>query len=975
MSTSFNFVSWNCRGGITFARKQRLFRSFVSKHNLSIMGLIESKKESFDDFAIRRLWPFNDFDYCFVPSIGASGGLLCIWNATTIKPTRIIKSSRWLSLEFPWCSFVIRFVLVYASNCQRERAQLWDDLLPETQTENVCFLVGDFNEILNVSESLNQRVLTSSMVEFSEFISASSLADFHWPALLLKALPRSFSDHVPLLFNLEISQDWGPKPFKSINAWWSHPDFNDFAAASWASIAIRLPNANLVTRLKKFRQCIKSGNHDTFGDLNAKINSVQLDIQTLETDSETRELSVIETTKLSELYSDFAFTTKQLDSLWFQKLRLNWHLHGDKNSKCFHTMGSVNSKGNFVSNIVVDNICYSEPQEIKLKLHSFFKKQYTSNPVVLYCLYSLIINQLSDAQASSLTCTFTEEEIRSALFNSDDNKAPRPDGFNNFFYKKSWSFMKKDFLDLFLNFHHSGYFPHGLNTAFFVLIPKIKGATDVKDFRPISFINGVFKLLSNVLANRLSPLLPSVISENQFGFIKGRNIHDCHMIASELIHLVKRRKEEIFLIKLDFKKAFDSISWDFILKMLTRMNFGITWINWISGLLKSAQVSVLANGSPSENFYMGKAVEGLKAILEEATVQGLIGGVKVGGSVNPISLLQFADDTLLFMPNDLVAAVLKCKIESLPITYLGLPLSFKAANAKLWAPVMNNFPKKLSVWKGNLLYLARRLVLIKSVLSSLPVYFMCSFHTPKAVLLSLEQCMRKFLWGGSSSSLSFSKVAWHDVRLPRYLGGLNITPLSIKNKSLLYKWIWKSIIVDKTSLWFLLVKNSLEISSWIDLENHGISKLSHFWKGIHNSGVKDDISWLGDDLLQTKFSKLYSVLRQHNVTVSYLLAVDNSTISNFCWLRRLRVGEEHDFRQLQSLLSSAVVDNKIESHRRHLLFFAESFMNLKLFARFVLCLKQQEIWRFGKKYMLSLHLGYLERNDVSRSLDSFTDFT
>ncbi|XP_050224138.1 uncharacterized protein LOC126673867 [Mercurialis annua] len=149
------------------------------------------------------------------------------------------------------------------------------------------------------------------------------------------------------------------------------------------------------------------------------------------------------------------------------------------------------------------------------------------------------------------------------------------------------------------------------------------------------------------------------------------------------------------------------------------------------------------------------AIEGLKALFENAVNVGLLDSIHIDGYANPIFILQFADDTLLFLPNNLVMVrnllrILCCLelVSDLQINYekssviginvddnslsdaAGFPLSLKPVKAPSWDPVISNFLQQLAGWKGNLLSPAGRLVLVKSVLSSLPVYFLCSFYIP-----------------------------------------------------------------------------------------------------------------------------------------------------------------------------------------------------------------------------------------------------
>ncbi|XP_050211464.1 uncharacterized protein LOC126661653 [Mercurialis annua] len=827
-----------------------------------------------------------------------------------------------------------------------------------------------------------------SMLQFSDFISASSLIESplqgrhftwqnsvskskldrcftstsllaSWPHSILQALPRSYSDHIPIAFKSEVVSDWGPKPFKSINAWWDHSAFPSFILNAWNNISVNFPPGDLVVKLRQLRSMIKVWNKEVFGDLNTKLLSVDQEIQTLEVASDFNALTDMEVDRLSYLRAENNLISNQLESLWRQKSRVKWNLHGDRNTKFFHTSASVHSKNSFISELFVNGIRFSSAQGIKDQVHLFYKNLYKRSNCVVFSLASLPILSLSEPQGASLTSVFSEDEVLSTLLGQDDNKAPGPDGFNYFFYNKAWH-------------------QHGFLGAY----PMFIGASELSDFRPISFINGIFKLLSKVLANRLFPLLPSIISANQFGFIKGRNIHDCRMIASEILHLASRRKEQLFLIKLDFKKAFDSISWDFILMMMARMNFPKLWIDWISLLFNSSQLSVLVSGSPTHNFFMGKgvregdpispmlfvlAVEGLKALFDKAISHSFIDGVHIDGYPDPVSILQFADDTLIFIPNDMnmivnllrilrcfekvsslhinykkssilgvnvddaslqmAASILNCPISSLPIMYLGLPLSLRPIKAALWQPVVTNFHNQLASWKGNLLSPAGRLILVKACLSSLPVYFMCSFYMPQSVLLLLDRCMKIFWWCGSPNGKGLCKISWSKVCLPFSLGGLNITPFRIKNKSLLYKWIWK-LISPSNQLWFSVICQSCSLNSWHDIEASKYYLLSHTWKGIFNACVKDSEQWksftscvsfrvgTGDLIkfwhdvwlysvpLRHRFPNLYRIRRSKNSMVVDFFSQGAAVFERTSWNRRLRIGEEEDLELLLSDLRS-----------------------------------------------------------------------
>ena len=192
--------------------------------------------------------------------------------------------------------------------------------------------------------------------------------------------------------------------------------------------------------------------------------------------------------------------------------------------------------------------------------------------------------------------SFFEEEIHSALLELNGDKAPGPDGFTVAFWQACWDFMKEEILELFKEFYDQRSFAKSLNTTFLVLIPKKGGDEDLGDFRPISLLGGLYKLLAKVLANRLKKVLGKVVSEDQNAFVKGRQIFDVSLIANEVVDFWQKRKEKGLICKLDIEKTYDSINWSFLMKVLHKMGFGSQWMEWIWRCISTTKFSVLVNG-------------------------------------------------------------------------------------------------------------------------------------------------------------------------------------------------------------------------------------------------------------------------------------------------------------------------------------------------------------------------------------------
>ena len=209
-------------------------------------------------------------------------------------------------------------------------------------------------------------------------------------------------------------------------------------------------------------------------------------------------------------------------------------------------------------------------------------------------------------------------------------------------------------------------FQRSLNSTFLILITKKRGAEELKDFRPISLVGSLYKLLAKVLANRLKQAVGEVVSEYQHAFIQNRQILDAALIANEAVDSRLKVNIPRLILKLDIEKAFDHVNWDCLVSVMSKMGFGQKWINWINWCISIANFSILINGTASDFFRSTRGLrqedplfpylfllvmEVLSQLFFRARSGGFIEGFKVGNT-NGIEMdllhLLFADDTLLF---------------------------------------------------------------------------------------------------------------------------------------------------------------------------------------------------------------------------------------------------------------------------------------------------------------------------------------
>lgn len=170
--------------------------------------------------------------------------------------------------------------------------------------------------------------------------------------------------------------------------------------------------------------------------------------------------------------------------------------------------------------------------------------------------------KLSLEDQNMLVSPVTHKEFKEALLYIGDDKALGPDGFSSAFFKKNWAIVGEDVLAVVMEFFNRGQLLWELNHTIITLIPKKSHELMVTNYWPIACTNVIYKTITKILSNRISPLLKNIINLAQVAFIKGQNLTDNFLLAQELIRYYKRKRmSPRCMIKIDLQKAYDSISW------------------------------------------------------------------------------------------------------------------------------------------------------------------------------------------------------------------------------------------------------------------------------------------------------------------------------------------------------------------------------------------------------------------------------
>ncbi|GAU17884.1 hypothetical protein TSUD_330100 [Trifolium subterraneum] len=498
----------------------------------------------------------------------------------------------------------------------------------------VC-VCGDFNAVRRIEERRSGRGRPQSLDHhsFNRFIEDNTLIDLPlsgrkftwykgdglsmsrldrflispewclaWPDCTQTARMRGLSDHCPLILASNV-EDWGPRPSRMLKCWKDVPGYNIFVKDRWNSYQVDgWGGYVLKEKFKMIKMALKDWHMTHTQNLPSRIMSLQDRIAELDEKGVEEDLSGAEIDDLHGATSDLHTLSRLNASICWQQSRSRWLKEGDANSKYFHSVLANRRRGNAISSLEVGGVTVEGVAPIRQAIVCHFASHFKAVDVVRPGVNSLSFKRLHPTEAGNLIKPFSLEEVKAAVWDCDSYKSPGPDGVNFGFIKDFWTEMKSDVMRFITEFHRNGRLTKGINATFIALIPKVESPQRLNDFRPISLVGSLYKILAKVLANRLRLVMGSVISESQTAFVRDRQILDGILIANEVVDEARRTKKELLIFKVDFEKAYDSVDWGYLDAVMGRMNFPTLWRKWIKECVSTATASVLVNGSPTDEF-------------------------------------------------------------------------------------------------------------------------------------------------------------------------------------------------------------------------------------------------------------------------------------------------------------------------------------------------------------------------------------
>ncbi|CAI6002183.1 unnamed protein product [Closterium sp. NIES-65] len=304
---------------------------------------------------------------------------------------------------------------------------------------------------------------------------------------------------------------------------------------------------------------------------------------------------------------------------------------------------------------------YKGAREV-LKAASIYLKEAYEAPLQQSLTEPWLIEEgctVRDFDRAQLSRSWTEQEVKVALKGLPSGKAPGQDGLSKEFFERNWDLLGSAVLKEIRAFELSAELSEAFTTAVTILLHKKGDKESSSNYRPITLLSFFYKLLTKVLANWIKVALPRVISPNQFGFLLCRSLKEAVSLVADVIDAAAEGDEDWLLLLVDFQKAYDSVSREYLFKTLRGMGFSDKFIKWVKGLHDGAAMRLLLNGWLGDRVEMLKGVRQgcplapylflciIEPLCQEVERRGL--GVRKRGVAGELAYVGYADNSTLVL--------------------------------------------------------------------------------------------------------------------------------------------------------------------------------------------------------------------------------------------------------------------------------------------------------------------------------------
>ena len=367
---------------------------------------------------------------------------------------------------------------------------------------------------------------------------------------------------------------------------------------------------------------------------------------------------------------------QQLDNLYeittkgyHVRSRAKWVESGEKSTGYFVGLEKSRQSANCITSLRDTNgKSQVSDKEILNVATDFYTQLYQSNASIdgeidRYVEAMPRENLLDDLDRLECEGLISLEENTIAVGKMKHNKSPGLDGITTEFYQAFWPLLGNLLTEVFNESYESGFLPDSQRKAVMTLSYKKGNEDDIANYRPSSLTNVDYRILAFILAQRMQKVMDKIICNDQSAYIKGRYMGTNIRLVSDIIDYYDTTDKSGILLMLDFKKAFDSIEMNFLLKSLEYFNFDPSFIRWIQTIYHRPSAYIKNNGHISETFNMSRGIRQgcpVSALLFIICVEILakkvrnsetLAGFNFGYPQKPIKINQYADDGIMFLNN------------------------------------------------------------------------------------------------------------------------------------------------------------------------------------------------------------------------------------------------------------------------------------------------------------------------------------
>ncbi|MCG8113315.1 MAG: reverse transcriptase family protein, partial [Candidatus Thiodiazotropha taylori] len=488
--------------------------------------------------------------------------------------------------------------------------------------------------------------------------------------------------------------------------------------------------------------------------------------------------------------------------------------------------------------------------------------------------------KLNNEQQQFCDADVTEKEIYDTIKLLKSNKSPGDDGIVSEFYKVYWYLIRREFtLVLTYVFAVNTLSPSQYN-AILTLLHKKGNKEDICNWRPIWLLNVDYKIITKILAERLKLVLPSIIHDDQKGFVQGRNINEANRLLQDVIYYTDQNHIESAIIFLDYEKAFDRVEWQWTLQCLEKFNFGVKFRTWVNMIFKHAKTSILTNGFRSSYFQISRSmrqgcpVSPLLFILQaEPLACAIRNNPNIRGIPLPLSgrisnervetkINGYVDDGQLFVSTE--ESIIQCfktlityenasgakvnknktfglytgswrnktpefteiKWTNTNVKTLGIHHGYSIDYNAIWLEKINKIKSCIQVWKSRDLTYKGKVLIINTFLLSQIGFLAETVTTPQNIVKEIDKLLWSFLWDDKQPLVNRNTMF-----LDKSQGGVNMPNIHNLLMSKQIKCIYK-IVMSERAHWNMIGKHWLQKLDFEFDESFFICKCSNT-KGLN----------------------------------------------------------------------------------------------------------------------------------------------